>query len=125
MSTYGAAVWSPTPIPARPAPRPSVTRLTRRGRLTRSLILVVLLAAVAVLTAGRLLGSPARAAVEVSDVAIPTATVTVEPGDSLWLIAQTVAPQQDPRDMVVAMRELNGLVDNTIHPGQTLLIPTR
>jgi Tfp pilus assembly protein FimV len=53
------------------------------------------------------------------------ATVTVSHGDSLWSIAQEVAPQADPRDVVDAMVRLNALDGVTLRAGQSLATPAQ
>jgi nucleoid-associated protein YgaU len=121
MASYGAvAVWAPSVPGARVEP----VRLTRRGRLMRTLALSVLLAALAVVAVDRATGEPARAGSGATP-AVATATVVVEQGDSLWAIAQRVRPGTDPREIVVEIRELNGMRSNLIQPGQVLLVPSR
>ena len=44
-------------------------------------------------------------------------------GDTLWSLAQDVAPSADPRDVVDAIARLNALDGVTITPGQRLAIP--
>lgn len=46
----------------------------------------------------------------------------VQPGDSLWVIAQRIS-DGDPRDTVGAIEDLNQLDGATIQAGQTLLLP--
>jgi len=47
----------------------------------------------------------------------------VRPGDSLWSIATTVAPEQDPRGVVLELERANpGSVERLV-PGQVLSIP--
>jgi len=50
-------------------------------------------------------------------------TVVVSSGDSLWSIAEEVAPSADPRDVVDAIVRLNALQGVTISAGQRLAIP--
>ena len=50
-------------------------------------------------------------------------TVTVGAGDSLWSIAETVAPGADPRDVVDAIVHLNALDGVVVTPGEKLAIP--
>lgn len=120
MSSFGAAaVWSPA-VPVR---RPLV-RLTRRGRLIRFALVIALTAALGLVGLGRLTGEPARATVETSAAPMATVRVVVQQGDSLWNIAQRLAPEQDPREMIQEIRQLNGLRNNLIQPGQVLLAPT-
>ena len=120
MSTYGAAaVWSPTSS----APSHDV-RLTRRGRLARTGALMALLTLLA-LSVVDVVGSGRALADDASQPRlVTTGTVVVEPGDSLWGIAQRTAPDADPREVVTRIRELNGMRSNLIQPGQTLLVPS-
>ncbi len=50
-------------------------------------------------------------------------TVTVMPGQSLWSIAEDLAPAADPRDVVSAIVRLNTLTDGAVSAGQTLAVP--
>jgi hypothetical protein len=51
-------------------------------------------------------------------------SVVVEPGDTLWSIAATVAGGgEDVRGVVAEIRELNGLPDASLVPGQILVLP--
>jgi LysM repeat protein len=55
---------------------------------------------------------------------VSTLSVVVEPGDSLWSIAERTAPSTDPREVVGRIRDLNGLRSNLIQPGEVLLVPS-
>jgi hypothetical protein len=105
-------VGEPPPgSPARPV------RLTRRGRL----VLLILVIAVA-FTAFTLLGSPAASTSAVHHA--PARTVVVEPGETLWDIASTLEPGQDPRELIAEIVELNSLSDaGSIRVGQPLYVP--
>ena len=46
------------------------------------------------------------------------ATVVVEPGDTLWSIAERLAPDADPREVVDALVEARGTTE--VLPGETL-----
>ena len=50
-------------------------------------------------------------------------TLTVTAGESLWSIAEQVAPGADPRDVVDAIVRLNALEGVTVSAGQRLSIP--
>jgi Tfp pilus assembly protein FimV len=50
-------------------------------------------------------------------------TVTVMPGQSLWSIAEDLAPAADPRDVVAAIVRLNTLADGAVSAGQMLAVP--
>ncbi|MCX6391648.1 MAG: LysM peptidoglycan-binding domain-containing protein [Actinobacteria bacterium] len=49
-------------------------------------------------------------------------TYIVQPGDSLWTIAEHTSTG-DPRDAVGKIKELNHLDSSTIQAGQALLLP--
>jgi nucleoid-associated protein YgaU len=100
-------------------------RLTRRGRLFRTVAVLVVLAAATLSLVGRIGGGTVRAESVPAAAPLATASVTVEQGDSLWVIAQRLAPERDPRDVIHEIRELNGLGGNLIQPGQVLLVPSR
>ncbi|PNI09290.1 peptidoglycan-binding protein [Arthrobacter sp. AFG7.2] len=106
----------------RPAPLPPL-RLTRRGRIVLIGIPLVLLAALLFSLAG-FFNSPAKASASAADLTTtPTVTVTVQPGESLWGIAASVAPKRDARDVVTDIVQLNNLPAGTVFPGQELFVP--
>ncbi|MBU6246063.1 MAG: LysM peptidoglycan-binding domain-containing protein [Actinomycetales bacterium] len=92
-------------------------RLTRRGHIV--LIAVSCLALFAVILGS---GAVADAAVSLADEPA-TALVVVQPGDSIWSIAERIAAGQDPRAVVMRIQQLNGLGDWPIVPGQRLVVP--
>ena len=107
----------PTARPARPASQGQL-RLTRRGRvvITALLLGLVLLAAV-------LLGGTSVATGDAgSDV--PTRTVIVGEGDTLWEIAGDAAGPDDVREMVHRIEKLNSLPGPALEVGQELAVPT-
>jgi LysM domain len=107
-----------------PAPLPPL-RLTRRGKIVLIGIPLVLLTALLLSLAG-FFNSPAKASDSVADLAVtPTVTVTVQPGESLWAIAGSVAPERDARDVMADIVQLNNLAAGAVHPGQQLYVPTR
>jgi nucleoid-associated protein YgaU len=102
------------------APVAAPARLTRRGRLVVLLALVTLLFAVALAATGGF----ARAGDDRSAAAGPVATTwVVQPGETLWQVAEAVAPGEDPRETVARIVELNGLADASVTVGQSLLVP--
>jgi nucleoid-associated protein YgaU len=109
--------------PARPRPSTATgdppLRLTRRGRLV--LVLVVLALAYAGLT---MVSAPAASTGQVRHVRAHTVVVT--PGETLWDIARSVAPESDPRDVVAEIVDLNSLTDpGAIRVGQPLDVPAQ
>ena len=48
----------------------------------------------------------------------------VRSGDTLWSIAERLAPGRDPRPLVDAISATNRVDPGSIVPGQTLLIPS-
>lgn len=94
-------------------------RLTRRGRT----VLVLLLAGF--LLAAFSLGQQDTQAAGVgagSGAAAPAQT-TVQPGESLWSVAQRIAPENDPREVIAQIRRLNDLESSQLQIGQQLLLP--
>jgi hypothetical protein len=99
--------------------RPVTVRLTRRGRLLLTLVLLVVAVAAAVLLTG---GGTAAAGADPARAATAT-VVTVRPGETIWAIAERVAPGRDPRDTVQAILDLNGLQTSQVRVGTALRLP--
>jgi hypothetical protein len=99
------------------APRTRL-RLTRRGR--RVIALLVALPVVMAAFAFALNGGGAVASAETSSTSF--SYVTVEAGQSLWSLAQTLAPTADPRDVIAEIVSLNQ-IQGEIQPGQRLALP--
>ncbi|MCR2794411.1 LysM peptidoglycan-binding domain-containing protein [Microbacterium sp. zg.Y625] len=104
-------------------PTPSATRLRITSRGRRVLVGIAALPAVAVVAVAVLSGGGALATVADSAPAGSFETVTVAPGESLWGIAEEVAPQADPRDVIDAIVRLNALETSAVAAGQRLSIP--
>ncbi len=101
--------------------RPRV-RLTRRGRVLRSVLLAVLVLT-AVLAAVVLWG-PSVVATSGAGEPVPVRTVTVQPGQTLWDIATDSGIGGDPRDVVRDIQQLNALSDaGDLQVGQRLAVP--
>jgi hypothetical protein len=97
--------------------RPTRTRLTRRGRLV--LLGLCALILLAVISVGRA-GSQAATATETGPTLQQT---TVQQGETLWAVAQRIAPQNDPREVVAQIRRINHLQTSSLRVGQQLLLP--
>jgi LysM repeat protein len=62
-----------------------------------------------------------------TDTAIPTPyiKVSVKPGETLWSIAASIAPEGDRRSLVADIVEVNRLKSPELQAGQKIYIPTR
>ena len=94
-------------------------QLTRRGRMVVVLLSTAFLLLV-ILVSGRV---SADAGTSLVDQGRATGVVVVQPGESLWQIARAIAPGADPRETVSLIRDLNGLGDSTVVPGQSIVVP--
>lgn len=101
------------------APGGTAVHLTRRGRLALAGLVLLLLVALAVLVSG---GAPALGGTERVGTA-PAQRVTVAPGETLWQIAERVAPGTDPRETVARILDLNGLQTAQVQAGTALQLP--
>lgn len=92
-------------------------RLTRRGR-----IVVVLTFLGALLAGGFTLGhAPSEASGRMHP--LQPRTVTVQAGDTLWTVAERVAPHVDPRLVVAQIQSLNHLRGPQLLAGMQLIVP--
>ncbi|KQR54975.1 hypothetical protein ASF88_05910 [Leifsonia sp. Leaf336] len=96
-------------------------RLTRRGRAV--LMALVALPIVIGALVFALNGGGAAATGEQAHVTFHY--VTVQSGDSLWSVAERLAPNADPRDVIADLVSLNGLESAVVTPGQQLAVPTQ
>ncbi|RSM75837.1 LysM peptidoglycan-binding domain-containing protein [Kibdelosporangium aridum] len=53
-----------------------------------------------------------------------TAVVWVQPGETLWDVAERTAPGYNPEAVVARIHELNDITGNTVLAGQALQVPT-
>jgi hypothetical protein len=92
-------------------------RLTRRGR-----IVVVLAFLGALLGGGMTLGhAPSQASGRTHQVA--PRTVTVQPGETLWTLAERIAPHADPRLVLAQIQQINHLRSPQLLAGMQLVVP--
>ena len=108
-----------TPTSTQMSPRP--VRLTRRGRVVvlRAHVLLTRLA----VSLGRV---GAQAAPRTTGTAAThTASTVVRPGESLWAVAERVAPGHDPRAVIDQIADLNNLSSSGLQAGQLLVVPTK
>ena len=96
----------------------SIVRLTRRGRVA---VLLAALLTMAVLVVA--LGSSTTATGDAGDP-VPTQTVTVQPGDTLWKLASDANPNGDIRQTVDDIMRLNSLVSASgLQMGSEVAVP--
>jgi hypothetical protein len=112
----------------RPPTRPAVVSAPRLVRTVRcaprrpmplSLLLVLAIAAAAAVIGLAFMANSGTASVPAS-----TTVVRVQPGQTLWDIAERSAPGSDTEAVVSRIRELNGLGEVALRPGQPLTVPT-
>jgi hypothetical protein len=97
------------------APQHPTLHLTRRGRAVLSTLI-----AGAVITLGVLVASPGAQAGADSGVAN---VYTVVSGQTLWSIAEEIAPGTDPRITIDRLMRTNNLKQASIAPGDQLILP--
>ena len=95
----------------------SGVRLTRRGRVV--LVLAMLTVALLAFVLGRAGSSQAAT----PQAHVPYAQTTVHAGETLWSVAQRVAPGRDPREVIAQISRLNHLSTSAVQVGQQLLLP--
>jgi nucleoid-associated protein YgaU len=98
------------------APATAHLRLTARGRAVLWLLAVVAVALVTLIASQASADGPVAAQEVVRHV--------VQPGETLWQIAESVAaPSQDVRDVVVDLVRLNELPEAGLMAGQVIVVP--
>jgi LysM repeat protein len=100
-----------------PAPESTTLRLTLRGRVA---VLLAALLTIAVLAVA--LGPSTTATGEAGDP-VPTQTVTVQPGDTLWKLATDANPNGDLRQTVDDIMRLNSLPTAHLPMGSEIAVP--
>lgn len=108
----------PTAVRPITAVPPGPVRLTRRGRVAITTLLLAFLFVVLVVAGGQ------SAATDAEGPGVPTQTVVVAKGDTLWAIAAEVAPERDIREVIHEIEKLNALPGPALVEGQELLVPT-
>ena len=106
-------------IGAVPAARPPRLRITARGRA----VLVAIVAAPLVIVA-MIMALNGGGAVATENAGAPLQTVTVIYGESLWELANELAPGADPREFIADVVGLNSLDSAEVRAGQQLQIPS-
>ena len=113
------------PVQARRARTRPRTRLTRRGRIVVSALVIAAMLLIAVLAwiGGATRADAAGSGPPPSAVYRNLTKVVVEPGESLWTIAAQAEPAADPRSVIQEIIDLNALGGTSIQPGERLWVP--
>lgn len=96
-------------------------RITARGRRV-----VAFLAALPVVVALGLAVVGGGAALASNEAGAPAGSfteITVMSGQTLWSIAEELAPAADPRDVIAQITRLNALSGGSVTAGQRIAIP--
>lgn len=111
MSTIALGTGHTRSVPGAPL------RLTHRGRVVVTLVFLGLVLAAFAVVANRstATGTPGRA--------VPTRTVVVQPGDTLWSFAADIAEPGKIREVVHEIEELNALPGPALTAGQEIALP--
>lgn len=105
---------------ARSTAAPTRLHLTRRGRFVFGTLL-----ALPILVGMAVFGM--NGAANAGDASTPSGvvhTVTVQSGESLWSVAEQIAPKRDPRDVIADIMKLNGLDSANVAAGVSLAVPS-
>jgi Tfp pilus assembly protein FimV len=120
-----SAVIAPRPVRARAqvSPPPPL-RLTRRGRVVVSVLVVGVIAAITLVVS-----LAAAGGAQATNHGQPGAgyqgmhEIVVRPGQTLWSIASAAEPGADPRIVVQQIMAANAMTGTTISAGQLLWVP--
>lgn len=103
--------------------------LTRRGRVVfTSLAALPLVGLVLVVALNGGMAAAEGASVQPGSASSVLETaqfeyVTIQPGQSLWQLAVSLAPTSDPRDVIAEIVSLNRLSSDGVQSGQRLALP--
>ena len=104
---------------ANPSGQQSLARLTRRGRLART---IVVLSLAVVMVAGFAATSGANQEAPAASAAPSYSVVVVAPGETLWSVAAAYA-SGDVQGLINEIREVNNLKGYDLQAGQKLRVP--
>jgi len=93
-------------------------RLTKRGR-----VVFTSLAAVPVVAGVMLLALNGGGATATNSSGADLEQVTLKAGQSLWSLAEDIAPGVDPREVVSDILSVNQLDSGSVQAGQRLMLP--
>lgn len=131
---WGSATTEPEHLPRwarlEPAPAPTTPgrrrredreRIFRRRRLVAAVLVATLAFAAGIVLALTLMSVPAGGSLTPEAREARQSRYVVDRGDTLWTVAHTVAPDEDPRVVVDAIADARGT--STIVPGDTIVWP--
>ena len=101
----------------------SRTRVRRRRRIAAALGSVAVAIVLSAPVAGALGRHGETSSTKVQPARRWEQVVVVQPGDTVWSIAEAAADGADPRVLVDAIVTRNGIDAGTVVPGQSLVIP--
>jgi len=93
-------------------------RITKRGR-----VVLTSLAALPVVAGVMVLALNGGGATATGSSGAELEQITVQAGESLWSLAEDLAPGTDPRDVISDIQSVNRLDSGAIRAGQVLLLP--
>ena len=93
-------------------------RITKRGR-----VVLTSLAALPVVAGVMVLALNGGGATATGSSGAELEQITVQAGESLWSLAEDLAPGVDPRDVISDIQSVNRLETGTIRAGQVLMLP--
>ena len=105
----------------RAAAAPTPLRLTSRGRIVVAVAAALLVTLLSLLITGGAWATSHSAPSRGGDQNLTQ--VVVQPGQSLWSVAQTADLNADPRQVMQQIIELNGLAGDVVQAGQQLWVP--
>ncbi|MFB2582080.1 LysM peptidoglycan-binding domain-containing protein [Herbiconiux sp. P15] len=95
-------------------------RITARGRTVLASVIalpiILLLGFAALFSGGTAVATGTTSGAEFD-------YLTVKSGQSLWAIAESLAPEADPRDVIAEIMSLNQLSESSVQPGQRIAVP--
>jgi hypothetical protein len=96
-------------------------RLTRRGRIVVAAVfaLIIGLSSVVLATSAQATRSGGGAGAPGKYVA----KVVVQPGQSLWAVAESSDPDADTRLVIADIEQMNSMTGDQLQPGETLWVP--
>ena len=103
----------------RRAPRSAMQAQYSLRKWTAALVLLIALAL------GVMALSNQAAVATDSPAHVAISFITVQPGQSLWSIAERVAPQTDPRKWIGSVMTLNAMKAADVVAGQRLVLPQK